>query len=49
MKATQNELTAFDPAQVEFVDFFPEAHLIPAAAARQTGSVVQLGCQGVYR
>ena len=49
VKATQNELTAFDPAQVEFVDFFPEAHLIPAAAARQTGSVVQLGCQGVYR
>ena len=31
---TQKGLTGYDPAEVEFVDFFPEAHLIPAAAAR---------------
>ena len=46
---TQKGLTGYDPAEVEFVDFFPEAHLIPAAAARAENSPVQLGCQGVYR
>lgn len=30
---TQQGLTGYDPAEAEFVDFFPEAHLIPAAAA----------------
>ena len=46
---TQKGLTGYDPAEVEFVDFFPEAHLIPAAAARAENSPVQLGCQGVFR
>ena len=46
---TQKGLTGYDPAEAEFVDFFPEAHLIPAAAARTEGSPVQLGCQGVFR
>ena len=46
---TQKGLAGYDPAEVEFVDFFPEAHLIPAAAARAENSPVQLGCQGVFR
>ena len=42
---TQQGLTGYDPAEAEFVDFFPEAHLIPAAAARTADSRVELGCQ----
>ncbi len=46
---TQEALKAYDPAEVEFVQYFPEAHLLNAAAARSEGSPVQVGCQGVYR
>ena len=46
---TQQGLTGYDPAEAEFVDFLPEAHLIPAAAARTADSRVELGCQGVFR
>ena len=46
---TQKGLAGYDKGEVEFVDFFPEAHLIPAADARTNGSPVQLGCQGVFR
>ena len=46
---TQKGLAGYDKGEVEFVDFFPEAHLIPAADARANGSPVQLGCQGVFR
>lgn len=35
--------------QAEFVDFFPEAHLISAAGARKSDSLVEIGCQGVFR
>ena len=46
---TQEALKHYDPSEVEFVQYFPEAHLLGAMAARQEGSPVQLGCQGVYR
>ena len=46
---TQKGLTGYEAGEVEFVDFFPEAHLLTAAAARTADSKVQLGCQGVYR
>ena len=46
---TQDQLNQFDPAQVEFVQFLPEALLISAAAALKPGSPVQVGSQGVYR
>ena len=36
-------------SDTEFVMFFPEAHLLGAAAARSGGSHVKIGCQGVYR
>lgn len=46
---TQEGLEKYDPAAVEFVQFFPEAHLLHAAAARTEKSPVQIGSQGVYR
>ena len=49
VEGTQAGLRKYDPAQVEFVQFFPEAHLLSAAAALCPGSRVQVGCQSVYR
>lgn len=46
---TQDTLKRYDPAQVEFVQFFPEAHLLGAIAACGEDSPVKIGCQGVYR
>lgn len=46
---TQEALKHYDPSEVEFVQYFPEAHLLGAMAARQEGSPVHVGCQGVYR
>ncbi|MEG2097983.1 MAG: triose-phosphate isomerase family protein, partial [Pseudoflavonifractor sp.] len=45
---TAGSLARYDEKAVEFVDFFPEAHLLSAANAA-AGTGVQLGCQGVYR
>ena len=46
---TQDALGAYDPNEVEFVMYMPEAHLLSAAAARKEHSAVKLGSQGVYR
>lgn len=46
---TQEGLKQYDPATVEFVQFFPEAHLLQAVAARTGDSPVQIGSQGIYR
>lgn len=46
---TQEQLKAWAGDDVEFVMYFPEAHLIGAANARCEDSPVQIGCQGVYR
>ena len=46
---TQDALKRYDPSEVEFVQYFPEAHLLSAVDARCEGSPVQVGCQGVYR
>ncbi|HIR93731.1 MAG TPA: triose-phosphate isomerase [Candidatus Egerieimonas intestinavium] len=46
---TQGELKKFDPTQVEFVQFYPEAHILNALKAREAQSPVKIGCQGVYR
>lgn len=46
---TQEALKAYDPSEVEFVQYLPEAHLLSAVAARSEGSPVKLGSQGVYR
>ena len=49
VKGTQEALKKYDPAQVEFVQYLPEAHLLNAVAALSQGSPVQVGSQGVYR
>ena len=49
VSGTQDALKAYDPAEVEFVMYMPEAHLLGAAAAKKPDSPVQLGSQGVYR
>ena len=46
---TQDALAKYDPNEVEFAQFFPEAHLLGAVAAKKPGSPVKVGCQGVYR
>ncbi|MCI8556549.1 MAG: triosephosphate isomerase [Lachnospiraceae bacterium] len=46
---TQEALKEYDPAEAEFVQFFPEAHLMQAVAAKSEGSPIQIGCQGIYR
>lgn len=49
VSATQKSLQDYDPAAVEFVQFYPEAHLLGAVGALCPGSPVQVGCQGVHR
>jgi triosephosphate isomerase len=46
---TQEELNKYDPDQVEFAMYFPEAHLLGAIAAKTKDSKVKIGCQSVYR
>lgn len=47
--ATQDGLKKYDSSKAEFVQFFPEAHLMNAVAALCENSPVQIGSQGVYR
>ncbi len=49
VKNTQEALKKYDPQEVEFVQYLPEAHLLSAVAARSENSPVQIGCQSVYR
>lgn len=49
VSAAQAGLSAYSPEQATFTMFFPEAHLLTAAAQLKAGSPIQLGCQGVYR
>lgn len=46
---TQEKLKCYQKDQVEFIQFYPEAHLLGALEARSQESPVQVGCQGVYR
>ena len=46
---TQKHLDGYDKSEVEFVQYFPETHLLSALAARSENSPVAVGCQGVYR
>ena len=45
--STQEELNRYDPAKVEFVQYYPEAHLLNAVSARK--GHLKIGCQSVYR
>lgn len=49
VRETQESLKQYDPAEVEFVQYLPEAHLLSAVAAKSENSPVQIGCQSVYR
>lgn len=49
VRETQEALKQYDPAEVEFVQYLPEAHLLSAVAAKSENSPVQIGCQSVYR
>ncbi len=49
VNSTQDALAKYDASEVEFAQFFPEAHLLGAAAAKKPGSPVKVGCQGVHR
>lgn len=49
VQETQEELKKYDPSEVEFVQFLPEAHLLNAVSALCSGSPVQIGSQSVYR
>lgn len=49
VQGTQEALKQYDPREVEFVQYFPEAHILGAAAARCENSPVKIGCQSVYR
>ncbi|MDD2958597.1 MAG: triose-phosphate isomerase [Lachnospiraceae bacterium] len=46
---TQEKLKCYKEKEVEFVQFYPEAHLIPAIDALDEKSHVKIGCQGIYR
>ena len=49
VSSTQEALAKYDPSEVEFAQFFPEAHILGAAAAKNAGSPIKIGCQGVHR
>ena len=46
---TQAELKKYDSSEVEFVQYFPEAHILNAVGARESESNLQIGSQSVYR
>lgn len=49
VSGTQEALSDAAFAGAEYVMFFPEAHVLSAAAAKTADSPVQLGCQGLHR
>ena len=48
IEKTQDQLKAYKPDTVEFVMFFPEAHLITANKAKSDSSPVAIGSQSVF-
>ena len=46
VSSTQDALAKYDQNEVEFAQFFPEAHLLGAVGAKKPGSPVKVGCQG---
>ncbi|EET60232.1 triose-phosphate isomerase [Marvinbryantia formatexigens DSM 14469] len=49
VESTQEPLKKYNPQEVEFVQFLPEAHLLQAVAALSENSLLQIGSQSVYR
>lgn len=48
VESTQEKLKEYAADEAEFVQFFPEAHILAAASAKSQGSPVQIGCQSVH-
>lgn len=46
---TQKTLGTYDGSGVTFTMYFPEAHILGAAAAKTEDSPIRIGCQGVFR
>lgn len=49
VEKTQDALKQYAGRDVSFAMYFPEAHVIGAAAARTKGSPIEIGCQSVFR
>jgi len=49
IEGTDRALTEEAFQGAEYVMFFPEAHILPAASAKGENSRISLGCQGVHR
>lgn len=49
VSSTQDGLRKYVPQEVEFVQYFPEAHLLSAISVLQDDSPVKVGCQSIYR
>lgn len=48
VQATDKELSSLCNQDVEFVQFYPEAHILHAVAARAEESPIHIGCQGIF-
>lgn len=46
---TQDELAKYSGEEAEFVQYYPEAHLIPAISALNGKGPLQIGCQSIFR
>lgn len=46
---TQDGLANYDPAEVEFAMYLPEAHVLSAVATKKADSALKIGTQSVYR
>lgn len=49
VERTEEALRSYDSGKVEFIMYFPEAHILGAASAKTGDSPIRIGCQGVYR
>lgn len=49
VQSVEEGLEEYRGKNVEFVQFYPELHLLQAIQARQSGSLLQVGSQGVFR
>ncbi|WP_311481173.1 triose-phosphate isomerase family protein [uncultured Anaerococcus sp.] len=49
IESTQKKLNKYKNSDVEFVQFYPELHLLEAVKALDSDSLIKIGSQGVYR
>lgn len=49
IESTQKKLSKYKNSDVEFVQFYPELHLLEAVKALDSDSLIKIGSQGVYR